>query len=186
MAAMLTDGDRAMYEVDKNDRVVTLEDIPQSSVGAPLPLILANEQRVVLAYYINATDPSWDGKTVRILNQDECDEPIAVVRLDCAAHMSGPPNDEAFSGHPLASRGLHAYGAFRIEGSSWIRKLERMNRVHEHHRPEHFERLHHLVFAFHDSTFECVCRDFDVRTVHGSMLDVTPTMLALLFEKRHR
>jgi hypothetical protein len=176
-----------MYEVDGSDRVVTLEGIPQSSVGAPLPLILANEQRVVLAYYINTTDPSWDGQTVRILNQERSDEPIAIVRIDCFAHMFGPPNDEAFSGHPLASRGLHPYGAFRIDGSSWLRKLERMNRVHEHHRPEHFERFQHLVFAFHDSTFECVCRDFDARTEHGSILDVTPAMLGLLFEKRqHR
>ena len=110
--------------------------------------IFANEQRVVLAYYINTTDPSWDGKAVRILNQERSDEPIALVRLDCFAHMFGPPNDEAFSGHPLASRGLHPYGAFRIERSSWIRKLERMNRVHDHHRPECFERFHHLVFTF--------------------------------------
>jgi len=174
-----------MYEVDENDRVVALEGVPQSSVGAPLPLILANDQRVVLAYYINTTDPSWDGKTVRILDQERSDEPIAIVRLDCIAHMFGPPNDEAFTGHPLANRGLHPYSAFRIERSSWIRKLERMNRVHEYHRPEHFERFHHLVFAFHDSTFECVCREFDVRSDHGSMLDVTPAMLALLFEKRH-
>src|SRR5215472_2586698 len=171
-----------MYEVDENDRVVTLEDIPKSCAGSPEPLILANEQRVVLAYYyIEETDPPWDGKTWRIESQDGS-EPIAIARLDCLAHMSGPPNDEAFDGHPLASRGLHAYGSFRIEGSSWIRKLERMNRVHPLHRPEDFERFHHLVFAFHDSTFECVCRDFDVRTVHGSMLDVTPTLLALLLE----
>jgi hypothetical protein len=173
-----------MYEVDEKDRVVTLKDIPRSSVGAPLPLIIANEQRVLLAYYVNSTDPSWDGKTVRIVDQERSEEPIAIVRLDCVAHMFGPPNDEAFSGHPLARRGLHPYGAFRIERSSWIRGLEKMNRVHEHHRPERFEQFQHLVFAFHDSTFECVCRDFDVRTEHGSILDVTPTVLALLFEKR--
>lgn len=175
-----------MYEVDEKDRVVTLEGIPQSSVGAPLPLVIANEQRVVLAYYIETTDPSWDGKTVQILDQERSDEPIAIVRLDCLAHMFGPPNDEAFDGHPLASRGLSPYGAFRVEESSWIRKLERMNRVHMDHRPERYERYHHLVFAFHDSTFECVCvcRDFDVRIEHGSILDVTPAMLALLFEER--
>lgn len=186
-----------MYEVDEQDRVVTLEGIPQSSVGAPLPLMIANDspawsrimspapcQRVVLAYYLDTADPSWDGQTVRVLDQEQSDEPIAIVRLDCIAHMFGPPNDEAFSGHPLASRGLHPYGAFRIEGSSWIRKLERMNRVHPYHRPEHFEQLHHFVFAFHDSTFECVCcEDFDVRIEHGSVLGATPAMLALLFEK---
>jgi hypothetical protein len=173
-----------MYEVDEKDRVVTLEGIPQSSVGAPLPLIFANEERVILAYYVNSTDPSWNGKTVRMLDQERSDETIAILHLDCIAHMFGPPNDEAFSGHPLANRGLHPYGAFRIEGSSWIRGLERMNRVHKHHRPERFEQFHHFVFAFHDSTFECVCRDFDVRTEHGSLLDITPAMLALLFEKR--
>ena len=175
-----------MYEVDDQDRVVMLEDIPQSSVGAPLPLIVANEQRVVLAYYVHSADPSWDGKTVRIVDQERSEEPIALVRLECTAHMFGPPNDEAFIGHPLASRGLHPYAVFRIEGSSWIRRLERMNRVHQRHRPERFKQLQHLVFAFHDSTFECVCRDFDVRFEHGSMLDVTPTMLALLFEKRKK
>lgn len=172
-----------MYEVDEKDRVVVVESVPQSSVGAPMPLIIANERRVVLAYYIDSTDSSWDGKTARMVDQQRSDEPIAIIRLDCLAHMFGPPNDEAFSGHPLASRGLHPYGTFRIENSSWIRALERMNRVHEYHRREFFERLQHLVFAFHDSTFECVCKDFNVRTKQGSMLDVTPVLLALLFEK---
>jgi hypothetical protein len=153
-----------MYQVDEKDHVVTLEGIPQSSVGAPLPLILANEGRIVLAYYMESTDPSWDGTTVRVVDQERSSEPIALIRLETFAHMFGPPNDEAFGGHPLASRGLHPYGAFHVENSSWIRGLERMNRVHEHHRPERFARFRHLVFAFHDSTFECVCRGFDVRT----------------------
>jgi len=99
--------------------------------------------------------------------------------------MFGPPNDEAFRGHPFASRGLHPYGAFRVEGSSWIRKLERMNRVHQAHEPERFRTLQHLVFAFHDSTFECVCEQFEVRTERGIVvLDVLPAMLALLEARR--
>jgi len=175
-----------MYEVDEKDRVVELEGIPQSSAGAPLPLIIANEHRVVLAYFVHSP-PLWDDRTrtVRIVDQEGKD-PIALVCLECHAHMFGPPNDEAFSGHPLASRGLHPYGAFRIESSSWIRKLERMNRVHDRHHPEHFHALQHLVFAFHDSTFECACDQFYVRTEQGlEILDVLPAMLALL-EKRER
>ena len=101
-----------MYEVDDNDRVVTLEGIPQSSVGAPLPLIIANELRVVLAYYIDSTDASWNGETVRMVDQERSNESIALVRFQHIAHVFGPPNDEAFNGHPLASRGLHPYGAF--------------------------------------------------------------------------
>ncbi len=172
-----------MYEVDDKDQVVTLEGVPQSSIGAPLPMIIAKEGRVVLAYYMESTEP-FDGKTVRILDHKGSNEPIAIVRLECIAHMSGPPNDEAFRGHPLASRGLQPYRSFRIESSSWIRKLERMNRVHEHHKPERFHMLQHLVLAFHDSTFECICKGFDVRTEHGSTLDVIPSMMALLLEER--
>lgn len=61
-----------------------------------------------------------------------------------------------------------------------------MNRVHEHHKLERFRDLQHLVFAFRDSTFECICKEFDVRTEHGSILDVTPAMIALLFEKQKK
>jgi hypothetical protein len=146
-------------------------------------VIIADERRVVLAYRVQSTE-IWGRKTARIEELDG-KEPIALLRLESRAHMFGPPNDEAFSGHPLASRGLHPYGAFRIEGSSWIRKLERMNRVHQAHEAEHFRTLQHLVFAFHDSTFECVCKEFDVRTERGIVvLDVLPAMLALLEEKR--
>jgi len=172
-----------MYEVDENDRVVALEGIPPSSAGGPEPVIIADERRVILAYHVQSAE-IWDGKTVRI-EDTEGKEPIALVRLESRAHMFGPPNDEAFSGHPLATRGLHPYGAFRIEGSSWIRKLERMNRVHRAHEPARFLTLQHLVFAFHDSTFECVCRQFDVRTERGIVvLDVLPAILTLLEERR--
>jgi hypothetical protein len=102
-----------MYEVDEKDRVVQLADLPQSSIGAPLPLVLADEHVVVMAYYLEERDPSWDGTTVRIVDPISSDEPVAIVRFRrCRTHMFGPPNDEAFSGHPLAARGLSAYRAF--------------------------------------------------------------------------
>ncbi len=55
------------------------------------------------------------------------DFPQSSVGAPCPAVISfrrhraftfGPPNDEAFSGHPLASRGLHPYGAFEMQHSS--------------------------------------------------------------------
>jgi hypothetical protein len=49
-----------MDKVDEKDRILHAKGIPQSSVGAPLSLIVANEQRVVLAYYAESIDPSWD------------------------------------------------------------------------------------------------------------------------------
>ncbi len=151
-----------MYEVDDRDVVVPLEGVPRSSVGAPEPLLIADESCVVLAYYLEDNSCPWT-RIPRIISPIDSDEPLAIVRFDGHKHMFGPPNDEAFSGHPLASRGRKPYGAFRIEDSSWIRKLERMNSVHPSHCPEKNWRLQHLAFTFHDSTFECVCRGFDVR-----------------------
>ena len=88
-----------MYEVDERDRVVFIEDLPQSSIGAPQPFVMADERRVILSYYLEHRDPDWDGSYVRIVGPAEADEPIALVRFfSCNAHMFGPPNDEAFDG----------------------------------------------------------------------------------------
>src|SRR5687768_2548117 len=100
-----------MYRVDEQDGVVEVGDVPQSSVGAPLPVVLADEHRVVLAYHLDTAPQDWDGSSVRMVDPVGSDEPIAIVQFErCTAHMFGPPNDEAFSGHPLAARGLTPYG----------------------------------------------------------------------------
>jgi hypothetical protein len=139
---------------------------------------MSDEGQVVLAYYCEVRDPSWDGSYVRTVGPVDADEPIALVTFGgCWAHLFGGPNDEAFSGHPLAARGLHPYGAFEIESSSWVRSLERMNSVHPHHSPSLFQGIRHLVFAFHDSVFECCCRAFAIRRLRGSIAGIAPEML---------
>jgi hypothetical protein len=170
-----------MYQVDDKDKVVPLGSVPQSSVGAPLPLVVAEEVQVVLAYCLQVKQQAWDGMSVRIVDPFTSEKPVALVRFNrCSAHMFGPPNDEAFAGHPLAGRGLHPYGAFQIENSSWIRRLERMNSVHPQHIPERFWKLQHLIFAFHDSTFECVCRGYDLRLTQGPIFGTIPEIARLL------
>jgi hypothetical protein len=156
-----------MYSVDSKDTVIELADVPQSSVGAPCPMILAGENHLHLAYYIEDRSPGWDGTTVRVVGEGTTGEPVALVEFTHAyAHMFGPPNDEAFSGHPLASRGFRPYAVHEVRDSSWVRRLERMNAVHPCHRPERFARYRHFIFAFHDTTFECVAESFSI-TVHG-------------------
>src|SRR5262245_11285948 len=98
--------------------------------------------------------------------------------------MFGPPNDEAFYGHPLAARGLHPYGTFQVEHSSWIRQLERMNSVHPRHRPDMFRRLKHYVFAFHDSTFECIAEGHRVNEYEGPLDAVLAEMKKRLWHHR--
>lgn len=159
-----------MYPVNK-DRVVALNDIPQSSVGAPLPRIVADEHTCLVGFYLEVRDPDWDGSSVRVVEPETSEEPVAVVSFSgyCAT-MFGPPNDEAFAGHPLSSRGLRPYGAFEVLDSSWIHQLERMNSVHPYHRRERYSELRHLILTFHDSTFECVARGYQV-TNHAGPLD---------------
>src|SRR3954452_623284 len=96
-----------MYSVDSKDTVVEISDVPQSSVGAPSPMILASEHHLHLAYYLEDGPPDCDGTTVQVVGGNTTGEPVGLVEFKHAiAHMFGPPNDEAFSGHPLASRGL--------------------------------------------------------------------------------
>ena len=169
------------YTPDERDRVVPLDDVPQSDVGAPLPVVVANDYQLLLVYLLQETPEDWDGTWTRIVCPESGGLPVAAVRFQQPyAHLFGPPNDEAFEGHPLAERGLCPYGAFAVENSSWVRALERMNSVHEHHRPERFWQLTHYVFAFHDSTFECVADGLSVTLHRGSIRDVVAAMLPLM------
>lgn len=166
-----------MYQVDEKDKVVELKNVPQSSVGAPLPIVLSDEHKTLLAYLLQDTPEDWDGTTARIVDYETYNEPIGIVEFRfCLSFMFGMPNDEAFHGHPLESRGLRPYGVFEIENSSWLRKLEKMNSVHEYHSPERFEKYKHFVFAFHDSTFECIAESFEISIHEGSLLSVLSEM----------
>src|SRR6185503_18874015 len=101
-----------MYSVDKQDKVIELEDVPQSSVGAPLPFVMGDEHRLLLAFLLEDRPSDWDGSTIRVVSPASEDESIALVEFkQYDVYMFGPPNDEAFDGHPLYSRGLHPYGA---------------------------------------------------------------------------
>lgn len=146
-----------MYTVDGRDRVVSLEDVPQSCVGAPMPVVFSDEYSAIVVYITR--DAACPG----------VDDNAFVAFRHRYALMAGPPNDEAFAGHPLAARGLRPYGAFRVEDSSWIRQLERMNAVHPHHDPERFWDLTHYILSFHDSTVECVAGDYTVSVLAGQM-----------------
>jgi hypothetical protein len=159
-----------MYHVDHRDKVISLPNIPQSSVGAPLPVVLANENALLLAYYTESPYPEWDGTNPRSVSADTTEDPVAVMDFGMArAHYFGPPNDEAFRGHPLASRGLSPYGAFEVQDSSWIRALAEMNSVHPRHDPARYASLRHFILCFHDKTFECIAKTFDATIIAGPL-----------------
>jgi len=53
-----------MYTVDEKDRVIALEDFPQSSVGAPIPVIVSDEFTTLIAFYLQDTLEDWDGTRI--------------------------------------------------------------------------------------------------------------------------
>ena len=157
-----------MYHVDALDRVVELSDFPQCSIGAPLPSLISTEHETVLLFLRDDAAEDWDGTTARIVSLSSEDEPLAVVTFHkCYARIFGPPNEEAYMGHPLAGRGVRPFGAFRIENSSWLRRLESMNSVHRDHSPARFSALTHYIVTFHDSTFECIAASYTVETTQA-------------------
>lgn len=170
-----------MYTIDDRDQVVQINELPQSSAGAPCPVVLYDEHSLVVAYYVQETPQEWDGITVRIIGPESEGEPVAVVRFNrCIAVGSGWPNDEVFSAHPLASRGLRPYSASIIEHSSWLRELERRNSIHVAHKREHFCTFKHFVLAFHDSTLECLAESYDIVERRASIHSLIAEMASML------
>src|SRR5512134_3046796 len=94
--------------------------------------------------------------------------------------MFGPPNDEAFGGHPLAKRGLRPYSAAEVHKSSWLKLRIKMNSVHHRHSDALFAGLRHFIIAFHDSTFECLARAFTVSMFRGSINNAVAHMASML------
>ena len=70
-----------MYTVDGKDRVVPITDIPQSSVGAPNPIVLSDESVTVVAFYLQNTPEGWDGTWVRVVGAETEGEPVGIVRF---------------------------------------------------------------------------------------------------------
>lgn len=170
-----------MYVVDGKDEVVEIDNLPQSSVGAPIPTVVASESSVLLIYYLQETPDDWDGQTVKMISSDSF-EPLIIIKFKrCTVHMFGPPNDESFSGHPLASRGLGSYSVYEVVNSSWIRTLEKMNSVHSNHnKARYMEGKKHFIFSFHDSTFECIAREFEIEVTVGTIKNMIPKMIELV------
>lgn len=151
-----------MHIVEKRDRVQELGDVPAPSLASPDPIVLADEDTLVLAYV----------STV--------DRATLVVFQQCFASHFGPPNDQAYATHLLPDRGLPPCGAFEVESSTWLRGLEARNRGHPRHDPGIFSRLRHWVWTFHDSVLECAALGYTTQEVEGRPTDLVPLMQALL------
>jgi len=69
------------------------------------------------------------------------------------------------------------FGAFEVRNSSWICKINQMNRVHPYHKDEFFADMRHFILSFHDSIFECVAKRYTFTTGMGSAIDAATKAL---------
>jgi hypothetical protein len=135
-----------MYTIDQNDRIVVLREIPRSSIGAPCPVILADELTLVLAFYIGSkVPPGWDG-IPREISIDSTSESVALITFQCpCAHILSEISDTTIYGHPLAARGLGPYSAVEVVHSSWIRQLEHLQATRASPHPQAYAALRHFI-----------------------------------------
>lgn len=125
-------------------RIVPVPDAVDMDVGAPVPLVVASEDVVLISY----------------LAFDEA--PCVITFTEPTAHYLGAPNDEALPGHPLYAVGLPYYSFVEVLNSEWIETLRGRNRVHSKPDDRMFDNLRHFILTFHDSTAEVVARGYSI------------------------
>jgi hypothetical protein len=150
-------------------------------VGAPLPFLLCNDYRTFLTFYVSEPGPNWDGTYVNVVHpaSTEAVSLCLVTFKHCASAKLGHPNDEAQCGHPLAGRGLESYRAQIVKNSPWLKEVAKTNSAHPGDRPDMWTSLNHYVFWFHDSTFECLAKSYEVEVSSETM----PNLLRRVQEK---
>jgi hypothetical protein len=144
------------------ERVVPLDFGCHPEAAISGALLLQSERSAVLLFNAMSNARNADGYY----------EPVgtAVVELDGMEETRfGGPNDEARPEHPLYPKGLRevGYAICEVLDSEWA--LERADRnqssARRIHGREYKERRfvqRHFLFAFHDSTLECLARDLRV------------------------
>ena len=153
-------------------------------VGAPLPILLSNDYRTFLTFYVGEPDPNWDGTYVKVVDPSSTERvSLCLVTFHgCVSSKLGHPNDEVQSGHPLSGCGLEGYTAQVVENSRWIAEVAKTNSVHPCDSPERWKNLKHYIFWFHDSTFECLAESYKVEVTSETMSELLNRVQKKLLE----
>lgn len=123
--------------------------------GAPHPVLLQTDNSAALMF--DAREKLQDGTLSEVVD-------IAIIRFPtCHATRIGYPNDEASAGIPRFE-GI-VYGAYEIPNSLWIDEVRELNR-HSFPYTPYLVEAKHIVFAFHDSTFECIGKEMQADFSH--------------------
>ena len=144
-------------------KIKEIETLLFIETGAPVPVVLSNEYKLLLFYYYQRTinnPANTDFPRQRDSNEDRG---VAVVAFPgFLIYKFGYPNAEVLSGHPYYSLGLRAYSLFEVIDSDWVQDIEQRNRIHPRHNSERYKAYRHFLIAFEDSTFECIAKGLEI------------------------
>ena len=138
-----------------NPKVVKLETELKIDPGASTPIVIAGNGGTVVLF--------------RLANENS--QSMGIFRASSVRIKYGEPNDEGLSTHPLHPYGLGYYGIFEVLRSPWIAAESQIDHSHMSDVD-----LRHLILTFHDSTFECLTSDFELR----HELKMTPELILAL------
>lgn len=126
--------------------------------GAPLPLVLADEQQVQLIFL-----KLIEGDIISENKLTNVDIYVLTFNL-CLKHCFGFPNDEALYGHPYRALGLESYAFYELENSDWLAELVKIERkaFPNYEVNKHWVNYKHYIITFHDSMFECVAKGYSI------------------------
>lgn len=124
--------------------------------GAPCPVIIADDINTIALFYAKST---WSEEQ----REELLDSSYAIKFHHCIYHTFGTPNDEVLSGHPYFQYGLGYYGFYEVENSDLIGRLKKINSIHPFYNAKSWEEFRHFILTFHDNTFECVAKSFEIK-----------------------
>lgn len=168
-----------LYTPNEDDKVQPEDGVPLPDPGAPLPFVVAREGRLLLAFY-GEFEIDGGSPAPAIINQARPGSVVVVDFRRPLSYFSVPLSNETLDAHPFAFRGLTRYGAYRVDNSSWIRRLVSAQYVHRRARPEAFQNSKHFIFVFHDSVFECVADGLAHWVTEAAMETAQEQMLNLV------
>jgi hypothetical protein len=143
------------------DEIVELDLGVEPNASVSGAVVLQTENMTILTF-IAASEPPVG----QYLEHDK----TAIVEFQrCLLTRFGHPNDEARWGMPKYVN--CSYGIYEVKYSSWIKEVVAANR---HSFPEtRDDYVHrHFLFAFHDSTFECLADDLSIKVVEQQYSEV--------------
>lgn len=150
--------------------------------GAPIPKVISSETELYLLFYAG---DELEGISENIESRDILDTGlVAVAKFTvCLASKFGYPGNETLTGHPYHKYGLNYFSGFLVEDSPWIEELKKIDSIHPYHDSSKYKEFKHYVFTFHDTTFECIAEEFEIKYENKRLFELADLALNELARK---